>query len=344
MTSLHEPGLPDDGYVFGIPLTLTAAEASQLRALLSEVWELTYGEAPGEMEQDLGRCRDFFDPTVRGFKLRERIAALPEASTRTRTAALRLPGQIVTDAGDGRLIAGVEARLVLGLLEYGYRRQAGGHWVLPTAAARAAENRALKAYRAWSVRRLSDVIALRAGQGREVLQATSIGLVLALLVNRVDSSDRAVMRPGEGAGHPVDGALHSAALAFADTITTGRKRSRDEIGMTRSLDEQRLLGGYMLSEARRRLADKMSGYPDAVYIRPDAVGEVIRFLAGELARREKHLTADQLSDAFAQLVEVFRGNARDLAAYNAIFESPAGTRALREELLAAFAAARKEQG
>jgi hypothetical protein len=334
MTALHAPGLPDDGHVFGLPLTLTAAEVSSLRALLGEVWELTYGEAPAETEQDLARCREFFDPTVRGFKLRERIAALPEVPARTREAALRLPGQLVTDAGSGRLIAGVEARLALDLLEDGYRHQAGGHWVLPDAAARAAENRALQAYRSWSVRRLSEAIALRAGQGKEVLQASSVGLVLALLVNRADSPDRAVMRPDDGAGHPVDEALHSAALAFADRITTGR---------TRSSDERRLHGGYMLSEARRRLADNMSGYPDAVYIRPGAAGEVVRFLAGDLARRE-NLTAGQLSDAFAQLVEAFRGNARSLAAHNAIFESPAGTRALREEFLAAFTEARKGQG
>lgn len=333
MTSSSLPGPLDDGYVFGIPRTLTAAEAARLRTLLSELWELTYGEAPGETEQDLGRCREFFDPTIRGFKLRERIAALPEAPAPARAAAAELSGQVVTEAGGGRLIAGVEARLLLGLLEDGYRRQAAGHWVLPAEAARAAENRALQAYRSWAVRRLSEAIALRRGQGKEVLQATSVGLVLALLVNRADSPDRAVMRPGEGTGHPVDEALHSAAVAFADGITTGRARSSDE---------RRLYGGYMLSEARRRLADKMQGYPGAVYIRPDAVGEVIRFLAGDLARRE-NLTAEQLSDAFALLVEAFRGNARRLAAHNAIFESPAGTRALREELLAAFARARKEQ-
>jgi hypothetical protein len=333
MTTVDAPDLSGDDSVFGLPLILTDSEASRLRALLGELWELTYGGTPGDIEQDLARCRDFFDPTVRGFKLRERITALPEVSARTRQAALRLPGQIVTDVGDGRLIAGVESRLALGLLEDGYRRQAGGHWVLSVAAARVAEHIALNAYRSWSVRRLSEAIALRAGQGKEVLQATSVGLVLALLVNRADSLDRAVMRPGDGAGHPVDEALHAAALAFADGITTGRSRSSDE---------QRLHGGYMLSEARRRLADQMSGYPEAVYIRPGTSGAVIRFLAGELARRE-NLTALQLAGAFDRLVEAFRANARSLAAYNAIFESPSGTRTLREDLLAAFAKARKEQ-
>jgi hypothetical protein len=326
--------LPEDGdCIFGIPLTLTAAEASRIRALLSEVWELTYGESLGELQRDLGRCRDFFDPTVRGFKLRERIAALPEASARIRTAALGLPGQIIMDAGDGRLIAGVEARLAVSLLDSGYQRHAGGHWVLPEVAARAAVNQALREYRSWSVRKLSEAIALRAGQGKEVLQATSVGLILALLVNRSDSPDRAIVRPEDGAGHPVDEALHSAAIAFADSITTTRNRSSDE---------RRLHGGYMLSEARRRLADKISGYPDAVYVRPDAVGDVVRFLAGELARRES-LTDGQLSDAYARLVDAFRRNARSLAAHNAIFESPANTRALQEELLAEFAEARKDR-
>lgn len=339
MTSLHSPHLPEGEHVFGIPLILTDAEALHLRAVLSQVWELTYGEAPAETEQDIARCRDFFDPAVRGFKLRERITALPEVPARTRNAALRIAGQLVTDAGDGRLIAGVEARLVLDLLEDGYRHQAGGHWVLSGAAARAAENQALQAYRAWSVRKLTDAIALQAGQGKEALQATSVGLILALLINRADSPERAVMRPDDGAGHPVDEALHSAALAFADGITTGRTTT----GKPRSQDERRLHGGYMLTEARRRLAGKMSGYPEAVYIRPGTASKVVRFLAGELARR-KNLTDSQLSDAYTRLVDTFRANARSLAAHNAIFESPAATRSLREELLAAFTEARKGQG
>jgi hypothetical protein len=327
---------PDGEHVFGIPLTLTDTEASHLRVVLSQVWELTYGEAPAETEQDIARCRDFFDPTVRGFKLRERIATLPEVPESTRDAVFRIAAQLVTDAGDGRLIAGVEARLVLDLLKDGYRHQSGGHWILPDAAARAAEGRALQAYRTWSVRKLSEAIALQAGQGKEALQATSVGLMLALLVNRADSPERAVMRPDDGAGHPVDEALHSAALAFADGITAGRATT----GKPRSPDERRLHGGYMLTEARRRLAGKMSGYPEAVYIRPGATSEVVEFLAGELARR-KNLTDDQLSDAFARLVDSFRANARSLAAHNAIFESPAATRNLREELLAAFTKARK---
>lgn len=333
MTSPYMPDSSAAGYVFGLPLTLTNAEASELRATIGELWTLTYGTAPDDTEQDLGRCRDFFDPTVRGFKLRERIGSLPEVPPGTYVAALKLPEEIVTDAGGGRLIVGVEARLLLGLLADGYRRQAGGHWVLSAAAAREAENQALQVYRSWSVRRLVEAIALRTGRGREVLQATSVGLVLALLVNRADSPDRAVMRPGEGDGHPIDEALHSAAAAFADGITTGRNRSSDS---------RRLHGGYMLSEARRRLADKMSGYPEAVYIRPGAVGEVTRFLGSDLARRDS-LTAGQLSEAFDRLVDAFRDNARKLAAHNAIFESPAGTRSLREDLLASFVAARVGQ-
>jgi hypothetical protein len=333
MTSPYAPDSPHGGYVFGLPMTLTSAEVFQLRTTIAELWELTYGDSPGQIEQDLGRCRDFFDPTVRGFKLRERIGSLPEVPPAAYAPAFKLPEEIVTDAGDGRLIVGVEARLVLELLGGGYHRQEGGHWVLSPEAARAAENRALQVYRFWSVRRLSDAIALRTGRGREVLQATSVGIVLALLVNRADSPDRAVMRPGEGGGHPIDEALHTAAVAFADSITTSR---------TRSSDSRRLHGGYILSEARRRLADKLSGYPEAVYIRPDAVDDVIRFLGSDLARRE-NLTAEQLSDALGRLVDVFHDNALKLAAHNAIFERPTDTRSLRDELLAAFTAARANQ-
>lgn len=333
------PHIQAGEHVFNIPLTLTDAEASELRIVLSQVWELAYGEAPAEKEHDIARCRDFFDPVARGFKLRERLTALPEVPAQTRDAALRIAGPLITDAGDGRLIVGVEARILLDLLEGGYRRQTGGHWVLPETVARAAENQALQTYRNWTMRKLTEAIALQAGQGKEALQATSVGLILALLINRADSPERAVMRPDEGAGHPVDEALHSAALAFADSIAA----SRTAPGKPRSPDQHRLHGGYMLTEARRRLAGKMSGYPEAVYIKPGMAGDVVRFLAGELARR-KNLTDSQLEDAFARLVDTFRANARSLAMHNAIFESPAATRELREELLAAFTEARKVHG
>ena len=130
MTSVDLETDLSDGYVFGLPLTLTNLEMSQLRETLRELWTLIYGGAPTETQRDLGRCRDFFDPTTRGFKLRDRIAALPEVPPNTLAVATKLPEEVVMDAGEGRLIVGVEARLALTLLEDGYQRQPGGHWVL----------------------------------------------------------------------------------------------------------------------------------------------------------------------------------------------------------------------
>jgi hypothetical protein len=325
--SFHENA--DSAHIFGVPVVLTSAEAARLSAEVTQLWELTYGEPPGELESDLRRCRDFFDPTVRGHKLRERIASLPVAPPDLREAACKMLASVIVDAGEGRLIIGIEGRLLLSLLEN--VRDGGRHVALSAAAVRLSESRALDIYRSWSTRKLKEAVALRTGQGREVMQATSVGIVLALLVNRVNCPERAVARPDDGAGeHPIDQALHAAAAAFADALTHGRGRS---------ITEQRLRGGYWLSEARRRLGDQITGYPSSVYIRAESAESVVTFVGRDLARRES-LTAEILAEAFDRLVLAFRYKAAQLASYNVIFERPADTSRLREELLASFNAAR----
>jgi hypothetical protein len=315
----------------------TAGEAAELRAILQRLWQIVYGAPIGPLDDDLEKCRAFFDPVARGHKLRERLTALAPVPEETRPSAARLREPLVIEAGDGRLLVGVEARLLFELLDR-YSDPLGAV-VVPAEAIHAADQRALAIYRSWARYRLGQVLALRDGRGGEVLQATSVGIVLALLVNRSTAADRAIGRlADEQVRQRVDEAIHSAAAAFADRISTGRRRSRTE---------QRLIGGYWLTEARRRLADRLvvtespRGETSLIYIPEQYRDEVIDFVAHDLARRA-NLQEAALAAGFDDLVDTLRTASNQLAGQRMTFERPADTVRLKDRLLDRFTAARRQ--
>ncbi|MFE6909355.1 hypothetical protein [Streptomyces erythrochromogenes] len=242
----------------------------------------------------------------------------------------------MVQAGDNVLLVGIEARLTLALME----DQATGedHVIIKPADAAAAEGTAMRIYRKWSTARLNQVVALRRGQGSEVMQAISVGLVIALLVNRSDTEGRAVAKWDHWTvdGKQVDSAIFAGAEAFAAEVSRNRS--------SRAAGEQRLKGGYALSEARRRLADRLVVTPDSkndgelLYIPAQRRQEVITFLGRDLARRPK-LTESVLASAFDLLVTAYRGAAGQLAHRGMIFERSTDTRSLKEELLRRFSEA-----
>jgi hypothetical protein len=323
--------------IFGVPVVLSGEEVTSLIRDLTVLWKTTYGESPKELEADLQQCRRFFDPLARGHTLRERLSRLQPAPRDLRRSTMLQREPLVVNAGDGVMIVGIEARLLLELLEQ--EDVSDDHVVLSAAQVAAAERRALGIYRGWSLSRLDQVIALRSGQGREVMQAISVGLVLALLVNRSDTPERAVVRWDHTTpdGRKVDVALHAGAERFAEVISGGRG--------SRSRGEQRLKGGYAISEARRRLAHRLAVVPDRssggelLFVPQEHRGEVISFLGRDLARRSG-LSDDTLRVGLDQLVLAFRAAAGSLANRAMVFERPADTRSLKHEILASFQQAR----
>jgi hypothetical protein len=244
------------------------------------------------------------------------------------------------DAGDKILLIGVEGRLMIALLEH--QNLSKGHLVFPSADVAITEQKALQIYRGWSRGRLNQVIALQSGRGTEVLQAISVGLVIALLANRSDSRTRAVIRwdHSTAEGKQIDEAIHAGAERFASVISGSRGG--------RSAGEQRLKGGYALSEARRRLAHRLAVEPDSrsggerLYVPAEYRDEVVRFLANDLARRPS-LSREKLASAFDQLVNEFRSTAGQLAHRSMVFERAADTRALREQLIDIFSLGRQQK-
>jgi hypothetical protein len=198
---------------------------------------------------------------------------------------------------------------------------------------------ALVTYRKWALKRLRQVVDLRAGTGAEVMQAVAVGLVLALLVNRSDTPERAVVQWDRDTpdGQDIDRAIYSGAEEFASVITP---RSR------RSSGEQTLKGGYALTEARRRLAERLVVVSDPelegarIYVPERYRTEVIEFLGRDLARRPG-LDVERLTIAFDRMVSAYRSATQALAYRSMIFERAADTVDMRNELLSAFAEGRE---
>lgn len=315
--------------IFGVPSVLTEAEVAEISSCLTKLWELTYGAELGELEDDLKKCLDLFDPVARGHRLRERLACLPKTPAAIRRAAEQLGAPIVVEVGDDQLVVGIEARLLLWLLAA--NAPAVGPLVLTANAILGVERKALSVYRSWSMQRLNQVIALRAGRGGEVMQAVSVGVVLAILVNRSTTRERALIRFSDEASKQVDDAIFASATSFASSISVGRGRSQSEL---------KLRSGYQLTEARRRLAHrlvlkKQKGAGDLIYIPEEYRAEVIDFLGTDLARRSS-ISIESLKVGFDNLVNTFRAEAGKLANRSMVYERAADTAALRRELIISF--------
>lgn len=329
-------GEDDERRIFGVPAALTKAESATLLHDLEALWSTCYGQPPGDLEVDLGLCRKYFDPVARGQTLRQRLSQLdscPESVFR-RLSEYGEPLTMVV--GRGVLLAGIECRLMIDLLD-GLVDDDGV--ILREKAARA-EHRAMNVYREWGSTRLRQVINLRAGTGSEVMQGVAVGLVLALLVNRSDTPERAVVRWDSLTpdGKDVDQALYDAADRFAMSISSRTKRTQSD---------KKLKGGYGLTEARRRLAHRLEVIPDEesggsrIFIPQKYRDDVVSFVAHDLSRRSS-LTLPQLEDGFDQLVEAFRASSRALAYRSMIFERASETDRLRNELIEEFNRSRQD--
>lgn len=325
--------------LFGVPVVLSSSEASVLTRDLTQLWMLTYGSLPGAVNSDKELCRRFFDPLVRGQSLRDRLASLPPTPQDLVRRLSKFGKPLVTDVGENTILIGVEGRLVVEILKH--EDLSEGHVILSQSVTGTAEREALNVYREWSSGRLIQVVELRTGQGREVMQAIAVGLTISILVNRSDSLERAVPQwdNRDPDGGTLNRAIFAGAERFAELISGNRKG--------RSQHQQQLVSGYALTEARRRLAQRLviekreHDKKGRLYIPEKYRDDVVAFLGRDLARRPS-LTRDRLASAFDQLVAAFRASAGQLAYKAVAFDRPADTHALRQKLLKAFDASRVE--
>lgn len=317
-----------DADLFGLPASLTAQEAAALARALGALWVNTYGQPAGDFTADLGVCHRLFDPVARGSRLRESLAALPPAPPVPPSVRQWIKEPLVVRVDNTRRIVGLEARIILYMLA---ARDLSVAVTWNEQEIAAAYQTCTSVYRSWARQRLDQVIALRTGNAKEVMQAIAVGFVLALLVNRSTAPERALRltdidRPSD----EIDGAVFAAADAFARHISGRNNRSEAQ---------HRLKGGYGATEAGRRLGEMLVRDSHGVYVAPGRTAEVVAVLGTDLARRTR-LTSESLAKGLDNLVTTYRQSFARMALKSPSHERAADTRALLVQVLEAFERAR----
>ncbi len=311
--------------LFGISGYLDRSQAEALTTLLRSAWTMTMGKPPADLEDDLEESRRWFDPVAQGQRLRRDLALLPEFPE-----GLDDPGPPLSfSLGPRRWLVTPEGRSVLDLLEH-LPKDPSGH-VLGYEQLAPYERRLALLYRRWSRHRLRSVVGLLAGTTKP-LQVPAAGVVIALLVNRCTSDQRALTRFSSGSVRDVvDRAFFSPVQAFADILAPSKRRGRADA---------RLVSGWMLYEARRRLGeglvvvDARGGKDGKVWMRPEAVAEIIDVVTRDLARGHRaRATVEHFASAYDALVTELRHQLPALAGFGLVHERPPETTRLRERLL-----------
>jgi len=313
-----------DASLLGIQGYLDERRVSELLEALRQTWSTTVGRPPRDLEEDLKELRRWFDPVAQGQRLRRELAELAPLPQ-----DLLDPGPPLTlTVGPGKRLLTPEGRCALELLDRlpsdlpGY--VIGDTELLPY------ERRLGLLYRDWSRHRLKSVIDLLAGTTNP-LQIPAAGVVIALLVNRCTNEDRALTRFASGAERDaVDRAFFAPVQAFGDILAPSRRRNRGN---------PRLVSGWMLYEARRRLGealvvvDARGGQNGRVWIRGAMVDDVIEVIARDLVRGHRaRATRDRFLEAYDALVQALRGQLPNLAGFRLSHERPLDTARLRERL------------
>jgi hypothetical protein len=308
------PGRPQT--FFGIPRTLPRKEAQRLSEFLERAWEAQMGKPLGELDGDLEELKRFFNPIAQGRRLREALTSLPRiAGVRPDAKLLWLP------VGDSRVVVTPEGRAALAWLTEALADH-GDVVALGDSEAAGLEHRLVETYRRWSQQRLRQVAGLLAGEGPPMLPQ-AIAATLLLLVNRSTTYERAIVRPREARRQQLlDRALQTPVVAFAERLAPSTSRSPEHYSF---------YGGYTLTEARRRLGDKIVLRGDHVYVDGAQQAAVIEFLGRDLARR-KGVTHHDVAIALDALVDAYQSVRPQLAAFGVAFERASDTLKLRRAL------------
>lgn len=315
-----------DGSLLGLPELLSEAERTALLNGLARIWESTMGQPPGDVDSDLEACRRWFDPVAQGQRLRRQISELPLLPTHLTIPAAPMTLRI----DDHRALVTPEGRCALDLLLKLEESRVNEHVILPTTLV-PYERRLARLYQRWSRHRLESVLELLAG-GSKPLQIPAAGVIVALLVNRCDSEDRALTRFADGeAKEIVDRAFFAPVQAFSDVLSPSGRRNRTN---------PKLVSGWMLYEARRRLGeglvvvDARQGANGKVWIRPERREEVLDRVCSDLARGHRTRANPQtLGEAYDALVDELRKSLPTLAGFGLVHERRRNTEGLRRQLV-----------
>lgn len=313
--------------VFGLDDAITRSEAKRLHSQLQGQWQYLYGDV-GDLESDLHRLRRLFDPVAQGGRLRRELGLIEGSGISEGPGP---PLSVRVD--DRRWLVTPEGRCALALLGDALASQPADLIFIGDEDRRPFEQALLLAYRRWSRHRLESVVRLLGG-GERPLQVPAAGLIVALLVNRSTAPERAVTRFRTGPERElVDRAFFAPIDAWTTVLAPDRQRGSEN---------WRLISGWILHEAGRRLGDDLvieqeSRADDGrVFIREAARDRVVAVVARDLARSTRKIATEDVREAFAQLVAAFRLALPRLAAYGLVHERPLETEALGLRLVDEF--------
>lgn len=310
--------------------------AKQLAVSLTQLWTLTMSTPLADLAGDLELLRRWFDPVAQGSRLRRDLQRLPAPASTWQD-----PGPPLSlTAPDNKRLLTPEGRCALEILSQSLSGSVAYDLFVADEPVRDVERLLLNTYRRWSRHRLDNVIDLLEGASKP-LQISASGVVLTLLINRCTSRERALTRFASGPGREViDEAFFAAVNAFSTTLNT---RTRGNPA------NARLISGWMLYEAGRRLGDALviedarRGQDGAVWVVEDDTPHVLDVVARDLSRgRRGRIVVNTLAAAFDALVEALRQHLPGLAGFGLSHERPLATASLRRELLDAFERANAE--
>lgn len=307
--------------LLGFPEFIERDAAKSLCRSLTSLWETMTGSDPGELAADLEACRRWFDPVAQGQRLRRELSDL-----KSMAADIQDPGPPLTFfVAPGKRLVTPEGRCALDVL----LQLSSGSIPRVTDTQLVHYDRLLaRTYRDWSRHRLQSVVDLLTGTTKP-LQIPAAGVVIALLVNRCTSEELALTRFASGpARQVVDQAFFSAVQAFADVLAPSARRNRSD---------PKLVSGWMLYEAGRRLGDGLvvidarQGLDGKVWIKPESVSHVVTVVSRDLIRGHRaKASPDRFGDAFDALVTALRIELPKLAAFGLVHERPQDTQKLRK--------------
>lgn len=300
----------------GLVAAQPRAEAQRLAATLEELWHTTIGPLR-DLESDLTTLKRYYDPVATGARLRRDLARVPSPPA----GALGLTAPLVLDLGDGRALPTPEGRAALDVLRETLLHDRDPI-LLTDSDVVSAERALLDVYRGWSRHRIDQVLALQSGMSKP-LQLPAIGLLLTLLVARIDDSARAVHLPDDlNILRQIDRAFVGPADTFAKTLMPN---------LSHDAGKESLRQGWWLGEVTRRIPTAVIAGDDQVYITPEGRDTALRLAARELAGRP--VDAAAVARAFDALVGALRADATVRAGFDLAFERPAHTDRLRQRLI-----------
>ncbi len=309
--------------LYGVPLVLERVQARDLVTDLGDIVLYAAGRQVEGVSAALGALGGFFDPTAREASLRKRIEGIQPLSRAMRSPFARFP--LVLEVGHDRRLPTPEGIALWGLLGNLLEDGVSDIVAFRSEHIAACATWASNVYRDSALKRLRKVAHLQRGEGAPMLPPV-VGLLVLLLVNRNDAAERAL--PGVQNREDlevVSQAFLAPLNAFADALKTGR----------RDPEHYSLYGGYLISEAKRRLGRAIVHDQDALYI--DEPNTVLDFIARDLSKRNE-LDAERLMTAFDALVDAYRSKALGrLSRLRAAYEDVSRTARLRADLLDKYA-------